>query len=81
MTAEERQVMVEHSGYWRDQLAKGTAIVFGPVADPKGAWGLGVVRAANEAAVRVLEKNDPAVRSGRGFSYEVLPMLNAVFRE
>jgi hypothetical protein len=29
----------------------------------------------------VLEKNDPVIRSGRGFSYEVLPMLTAVFRE
>jgi len=81
MTPEERQVMLVHGGYWRDLLAKGTAIVFGPVADPKGAWGLGVVRAASEAEVRVLERNDPAVLSGLGFSYEVLPMLAAVFRE
>jgi uncharacterized protein YndB with AHSA1/START domain len=81
MTPEERQVMQEHGGYWRDLLAQGIAVVFGPVADPKGGWGLGVVRAANEAAVRVLEKNDPVIRSGRGFSYEVLPMLTAVFRE
>jgi uncharacterized protein YndB with AHSA1/START domain/uncharacterized protein YciI len=80
MTADERQVMQQHALYWRALLAQGTAIVFGPVADPKGGWGLGVVRAADEAAVRVLESNDPAIKSGRGFSYEVLPMLSAVFR-
>lgn len=81
MTPDERQIMIEHGGYWRELLAKGTAIVFGPVADPRGAWGLGVVRAASEAEVRVLEKNDPVILSGRGFSYEVMPMLAAVFRE
>jgi hypothetical protein len=55
------------------------AIVFGPVAGPKGAWGLGVVRGADEAGVRVFEASDPAVRSKRGFRYEVLPMLCAKF--
>jgi len=56
-------------------------IVFGPVADPKGGWGLGVVRARDEAEVAAFEAGDPVVRSGRGFRYEVLPMVSAVFRE
>jgi len=35
MTEDERAVMLSHAGYWRDLMAKGNAIVFGPVADPK----------------------------------------------
>jgi uncharacterized protein YndB with AHSA1/START domain len=81
MTAEERAMMQEHVGYWTGHLKNGTAIVFGPVADPKGPWGLGVVRAADETAVRALEAGDPAIKSGKGFRYEVLPMLQAVVRE
>jgi uncharacterized protein len=60
-------------------LQEGTAIVFRPVADPKGGWGLAVVRVADEAAVRLFEAGDPAIRSKRGFHYEVLPMLRAKF--
>jgi uncharacterized protein YciI len=60
-------------------LHEGTAIVFGPVADPKGAWGVGIVRAADEAAVHALEASDPAIQSKRGFRYEVLPMPSAKF--
>jgi hypothetical protein len=75
----EAAVMRDHAAYWADCLHEGMAIVFGPVADPKGAWGLGVVRMADEAAVRVFEGGDPAIQSKRGFRYEVLPMLCAKF--
>jgi hypothetical protein len=60
-------------------LHEGTAIVFGSVADPKGGWGLGVVRVADEAAVHALEAGDPAIQSKRGFHYEILPMPGAKF--
>ncbi|MBI5544737.1 MAG: hypothetical protein HY901_12675 [Deltaproteobacteria bacterium] len=80
MTPAEAATMREHVVYWRGLLQAGTAIVFGPVADPKGAWGVGIVRAADEAAVRALEAGDPAIRAGAGFRYEILPMPTAVFR-
>jgi uncharacterized protein YndB with AHSA1/START domain len=79
MTAEEGAIMQAHVGYWMGLLAEGQAIVFGPVADPAGAWGLGVVRAPDEAAVRALEANDPAIAAQRGFRYEILPMARAVY--
>jgi uncharacterized protein YndB with AHSA1/START domain len=81
MNAAEAEMMREHAGYWKGLLDKGEVVVFGPVGDPKGPWGLGVVRAANEAAVNTLRDGDPAIRSGRGFHYEILPMLKAVVRE
>jgi hypothetical protein len=48
-------------------------------ADPKGAWGVGIVWTADEAAVHALEATDPAIRSKRGFRYEILPMPGAKF--
>ena len=79
MTAEEAAVMTDRVAYWVNRLHEGTAIVFGPVADPKGAWGMGVVRVADEAAVRMLEASDPAIRSKRGFRYEIFQMPGAKF--
>lgn len=78
MTPEEREVMGAHVQYWMKHLAEGRVVVFGPVGDPKGVWGLGVVRAKDEAEVQALEENDPVILAQRGFSYERLPMLNAV---
>lgn len=80
MNEAERATMMEHVGYWTQLMQAGTAIVFGPVADPKGPWGLGVIRAKDETAVRALEAGDPVIRSIQGFSYEILPMLRAVVR-
>jgi uncharacterized protein YndB with AHSA1/START domain len=81
MNADEREVMQAHAGYWRGLLDRGAAVVFGPVADPNGPWGLGVVRATNEQVMNDLRDGDPAILSGRGFRYEILPMLRAVARE
>jgi uncharacterized protein YndB with AHSA1/START domain len=54
MQPEEQALMAEHGGYWRQMLADGKAVLFGPVADPAGAWGLGILRAKDEAAVKAL---------------------------
>lgn len=71
--------MREHGAYWKKLLDAGSVIVFGPVADPQGDWGLGVVRAADEAAVRDLQNGDPVMRVA-GFRYEIMPMHAAVHR-
>jgi uncharacterized protein YndB with AHSA1/START domain len=78
MTAEERIVMQEHGAYLREQMKQGKVVLFGPVADPQGPWGLGVLRVADEAAAHALTAADPAVLSGRGLRYEMLPMIQAV---
>ena len=49
-------------------------MAFGPVADPKGGWGLGVLRVSDEAELRALEAADPAIRANIGMRYEALPM-------
>src|SRR6478752_3062545 len=45
MTPEEQQAMAAHQEYWQQLLADGHVVVYGPVADPEGVWGLGVLRA------------------------------------
>ena len=66
--------------YWTKQLGEGKAVAFGPVADPKGGWGLGVVELQSADEVKTFEANDPAIQSNLGFRYEVLPMVRAIVR-
>jgi uncharacterized protein YndB with AHSA1/START domain len=79
MSAEERTLMGVHSVYWRGQLAAGKVIAFGPVADPAGGWGVGLMRVDNTAEATVLTENDPVILADKGFKYELLPMPNAVY--
>jgi uncharacterized protein YciI len=80
MNAEETAVMRAHVAYWTKQLEEGAAVVFGPVADPQGVWGLGVVRAPSEEKLHALRDGDPAIQSKRGFRYEILPLIQAMTR-
>jgi len=80
MNDDEKAMMAEHFAYWKSKLDNGEVIVFGPVLDPKGPFGAGVVAAADEAAARVFADNDPAIKSNRGFTCEIYPM-RAVTRD
>jgi uncharacterized protein YndB with AHSA1/START domain/uncharacterized protein YciI len=79
MTSEEREVMLAHSKYWRKLLAEGHAVAFGPVSGPTGGFGLGILKAADEAALHALQAEDPAILSKRGFAYENAPMVTLVY--
>jgi uncharacterized protein YndB with AHSA1/START domain len=79
MTAAEREVMQAHAMYWRGKLAEGHVIAFGPVADPAGGWGVGIVAVRDEAELRTFQNEDPAIKSQIGLRYETLPMLTAVY--
>ncbi len=78
MTPDERAIMETHGKYWAGKLAEGAVLAFGPVLDPKGSWGLGIVRARDEAEVRAFEAGDPAITANRGFHYEILPIARLV---
>ena len=71
MTAEERQVMQQHVAYWTGLMQQGTAVVFGPVLDPAGVYGMGVVKTEGEPQLRELLDGDPAGRLNR---YQFWPM-------
>ena len=64
MTDAEQQAMSAHMEYWQHLLADGRVVVYGPVADPEGVWGLGVLRAADRAEVLAIGESDPSVIAG-----------------
>jgi uncharacterized protein len=80
ITGEEAAIMAEHVAYWTELLNAGTAVAFGPVADPAGVWGLAVVEAGRDTDVNALRENDPVIRRGLGGRVEIYPMPNAVVR-
>lgn len=75
MTDEERAIMQRHVIYWSEQATQGVAIVFGPVMDPHGVYGIGVYQVADEAEMQALLQADPA--NGL-LHYELFPMARAV---
>ena len=66
MSDEEREIMGRHAAHWQPLIEAGRMVVFGPVLDGTGSWGLGVIEADDEDAVRARAASDPAVTSGTG---------------
>ena len=79
MTPAEASAMHEHVAYWTELLGKGKAIAFGPVMDPKGPWGVGIVSVRDQAELGELQANDPAIRARIGLSYEAFEMPQLVY--
>lgn len=73
MTKEERGIMKQHAAYWKENAEKGIVLIYGPVLDPKGTYGLGIIEVDNEDQARTFAAGDPAVKSG--LKIEVYPML------
>ncbi|MDV3293742.1 MAG: hypothetical protein LYZ70_05680 [Nitrososphaerales archaeon] len=59
---------------------RGVAVVFGPVADPKGVWGIGVIEAKDETELRKLHESDPVIKERLGHRYEIYPMPKVIMR-
>jgi uncharacterized protein len=64
MSDEEREIMGRHAAHWQPFLDSGQMVVFGPVLDSTGSWGLAVVEAEDEDELRAFAAGDPAVTSG-----------------
>jgi len=64
MSDEEREIMGRHAAYWQPLVDAGRMVVFGPVLDGTGSWGLGVVEADDEDEVRQFASGDPVVTTG-----------------
>ncbi len=63
-TPSEDALMDQHFAYWKDLNDKGICIFGGPVLDPKGVYGIIVVRAATEDEASALAAGDPSVKAG-----------------
>ena len=81
MTPIEADVMRQHVAYWTSLAERGVTIVFGPVADPSGGYGIGVIEAKDEAEMRALQADDPAIKAGIGHRYEIYLMPRIVLRQ
>jgi len=73
MSEDETKIMKKHGVYWKELQDKGIAPVFGPVLDPKGVWGLGIIEIRSENEAFELTKCDPAITSGL-CTIEIYPM-------
>jgi uncharacterized protein len=66
MSDEEREVMGRHAAHWQSFIEAGQMVVFGPVLDGTGSWGLGVIESDDEDELRRHAANDPVVTTGTG---------------
>lgn len=80
MSAEEAAMMGRHAVYWKGRIDAGVKVfALGPVADPAGVFGMGVMETESEADAHELARNDPAVQQTQfGFRYEMHPMPRGV---
>ena len=77
MTPDEQRVMGQHMDYWQQLLGDGRVVVYGPVADPEGVWGMGVLRAADRAEVLEIGNRDPSILAGVN-TFEVLEIMGGI---
>jgi uncharacterized protein YciI len=61
MTDEEREIMGRHAAHWQPLIDSGQMVVFGPVLDKTGSWGLAVVESEDEDELRSFAAKDPVV--------------------
>lgn len=78
LTPAEMKLMQEHAAYWRTFSEQGIAIVFGPVADPKGGWGALVLETDDETSARAMTANDPVIKANAGFAFDICVMPRAI---
>ncbi len=64
MTSSEREIMDRHAAHWRPYLERGDMVVFGPVLTDTDSYGLAVVEADDEPALREFAAQDPVVATG-----------------
>jgi uncharacterized protein YciI len=79
MSDEERDVMGRHAAHWQCYIDSGQMVIFGPVLDGTGSWGLGVIQADDEDELREFAAHDPVVTTGTA-SIELGKMIQGFVR-
>lgn len=75
MTDDEKVIMQEHIIYWQQYLEQGIVVAIGPVLDPNGAYGFGILAVDSEEQVKALISTDPAIKIN---AYEYYRMMALV---
>ena len=78
MTPAEGILMREHVGYWAGLMKQGRVLAFGPVADPKGSYGISIIQVEDGDEAHRLGAHDPVIVADVGFGFEVHPMPRLV---
>jgi uncharacterized protein YciI len=73
----EGKLMQDHVAYWRGLGDKRTVLIFGPVLDPDGMYGIAIIETNDETVVQDIGKNDPAIKAEVGFRFETYPYFRA----
>ncbi len=60
MTIEERAIMENHIAYCSSKMEQGLLLLFGPVMDPAGPFGVGILAVTDEQEVKDFIAGDPA---------------------
>ena len=71
--------MGRHAAHWQPYIESGQMVIFGPVLDSTGSWGLGVVQSDDEDELRDFAARDPVVTTGTA-SIELGKMLQGFVR-
>jgi len=80
MTDEEREIMGRHAAHWQPMIDSGQMVVFGPVLDGTGSWGLAIIESEDEDGLREFAAKDPAVTT-RTATLEMGKMLAGFVRQ
>jgi len=78
MSPDEHATLMEHAAYWSGLMADGKAVAFGPVGDPRGAYGLGILLVEDLAEAEAIRDADPAITAPHGLRAELAPMIRLV---
>jgi uncharacterized protein YciI len=81
MTEVEGKVMQEHVAYWQGLANRKIAIIFGPVLDPSGVYGIAIIETDDESVVENIFRNDPAIKAQIGFRSEHHPISDPILRQ
>jgi uncharacterized protein YciI len=73
--------MQSHSAYWAGQMREGKAVALGPVADPNGTYGVGIIELDDTADPQYLTSQDPALLANAGFRVEIFSMPRLMARK
>ena len=80
MNEHEGAAMQQHMQYWAGLIAQRTAVIYGPVFDPEGVFGLGILEVDDEAQATAIAAADPSVSLGVN-TFALIPMDVGMIRE
>ena len=80
MNEQEQATMNTHMGYWGELTNKGKSVVYGPVFDPEGVYGMAVIEVEADDEAQAIATNDPAVTDGV-CTYQLIPMMVGMIRK